>query len=476
MPVLKINLHSAPLLLLELVLLITPVIRFSKWVTLHDQQRIAQIVLLCLFALGSLFVWRTRIFGVLAQIPRPAVWLWLTGLTLGMISVLNAGHVRFAALEWASLFLLTNSVLALAAQGRMQGEEFDRWALRISLLVAFFVVLKFLINYSLVLHAGMELEARKLFRGSFTNPRFFGQAATLLLPLLAYPLMTDGLRRGKKFALFGLLAAIWLLVIASGTRGTFLALAIAAAVLAAVSWRVARPWLQIQFVGFLLGLAAFVLLFVWLPDAAQHPGIGVENRLGHPTTLSKREVIWSLAWQQMLAHPWLGIGPMHLASIPNPVATHPHNALLQLGAEWGLPATLALIFPLAYGMWALLVRIHRVHNAHTPLFICLAASLVGGATQAMVDGVIVMPYTQTLLILIVGWTLGLHFRETAPATPRRISLTGQIAGAIPVVVAAGLLIWGVFPEVFQRAAITRELVDSSITVFNPRYWVHGWIP
>lgn len=443
---------------------------------MHDQQRIEQLVLLFLLTLGGFWIWRNNLANMLARIPRLAMRAWLLGLALGAVSALTAEHVRFAGLEWASLVLLSLGAAILANQSREQGNDFDRWAVRIVLLVAFFIALRALVNYGLVLYSGFFIEAAKLFASSFGNPRFFGQAATLLLPLLAYPLLSGNLPPTKRIALFGLLAVFWMLAIASGTRGTFLGLATASVALIFVSWRYIHRWLFFQISGFLVGLAIFALLFIWLPDVAQHPGIAAENRLANPLTLSKRETVWILAWQQIVAHPWLGIGPMHLAAIPNPVATHPHNALLQLGAEWGIPATLALIAPLAYGMGSMLRRIRQAHGANTPLMASLAASLLASAAQALVDGVIVMPYTQTLLVFVIGWTVGTHFRNTDPASLQPPSRTKLIAVALLGVLALGLTIWGVVPEIFHRAEITRELLNQGVAYFKPRYWMHGWIP
>lgn len=467
------KLYIAPLLLLELALLITPVVRISRWVTMHDQQRMAEILLLLLLTLGCLLPWRAGVFGVLARIPRTAIWLWLLGLMFGLFSALNAAHLRFAALEWASLVLLGAGAFALAAQSKSQADAFDRWAMRVGMLAAFFILLKFLLNYSLVLHAGLTLESGKLFRGSFMNPRFFGQAATLILPLLAYPLLSTQYSRAWKIAAFALLSMFWMMAIASGTRGTFLGLVAASVVLAFVAWQQVHRWLLLQIAGFLAGLAIFALLFGLLPDIAQHPGITAENRLENPLTLSKRETVWILAWQQIVAHPWLGIGPMHLASIPNPVAAHPHNALLQLGAEWGIPAMLMLVSPLVYGMWTMLARIRQAHVGQSGLWVCLAASLLGASAQAMVDGVIVMPYTQMLLIYVIGWAIGMYFRDTKVSM---IPASGLATATTLLVLAMVLLVWGVFPEFLQRAEITRSLVENGITMFHPRYWAQGWIP
>lgn len=471
------KLPLGPLLLLEVALLVGPVVSFSKHITMHDQQRTEQIALLFLLASGSLWLWRSQLADMLAHIPKLAMRSWLFGLGLGAVSAISAEHLRFASLEWASLILLSWGAMTLAGQSKAQEDAFDRWAIRVVMLVAFFIALRAIINYSLVLHSGFFIDAGKIFGSSFGNPRFFGQAATLLLPIMAYPLLTGELSKFRRAALFTLLAVFWMLTLASATRGTLLGLACAAALLTLVSWRASQKWLALQGAGFIAGLALFAILFLWLPESAQHPGIAVENRLDNPVTLSKREIIWSLAWQQILAHPWLGIGPMHLAAIPNPVATHPHNALLQLAAEWGVPAMLALVAPLVYAMQHLLSSVRHQNDLNRrDLLLCLAASLLAATVQAMVDGVIVMPYTQTLLIFVIGWAVGVYFRDSASHAATQASLLKTIAIPLVLLMAMGLTAWGSYPEILHRAEITRNLLDHGVNVFNPRYWVHGWIP
>lgn len=467
---------SIPLLLVEVFLLVSVVVSFSSQITMHDQQRIGQMLLLLLMALGGMSLWQRSALDAFQLLPCWTQTTWTLGLGLGVISALLAAHPRYAGLEWALLVLLSWTVFVLANEARKLTDNFDTWAVRIIILVALFIALRALINYGLVLFSSYSIDAGKLFSSSFGNPRFFGQAASLLLPLMVLPLLLGNLPTVQRVLLFLLLAIFWMLLIVSATRGSFLGMAVAASILALTSWHTACRWLGWQAGGLLLGLILFSLLFLWLPESAQHPGLYVENRLENPTTLSKREIIWSLAWQQILAHPWLGIGPMHLAAIPNPVATHPHNAPLQLAAEWGLPATVAFLLPLVYGMRSLLIRVRQAQTApDQTLLICLSASLLAATTQSIVDGVIVMPYTQTLLIFILGWAIGVYFRSAKPAT-KPISRARSAFSSTLLILALGLLLWGIYPEVLHRAEITRNLLDSGVTHFNPRFWVHGWIP
>jgi O-antigen ligase len=221
------------------------------------------------------------------------------------------------------------------------------------------------------------------------------------------------------------------------------------------------------------GALLFGVMFVWVPLWLDQ-GASVENRLSNLATLSGRHELWRLAWMQIAAHPWLGIGPMHFATIHNDFGAHPHNALLQLAAEWGIPATLGLVLPAAAGLIVLLAGLRRPAISHNFLLVCLTASLLAAGVQSMVDGVIVVPYTQVWLVLIVGWALGVHFRDKV-----QIVAASRLIRLIVPTLSLGAfvaLLNGVYPEILNRAEATKAFVDAGNQLVPPRYWAVGWIP
>src|SRR5476651_1958481 len=122
----------------------------------------------------------------------------------------------------------------------------------------------------------------------------------------------------------------------------------------------------------------------------------------------------------ILERPWLGFGPMHFADIANDIAAHPHQAILQWASEWGVPSTLCVIALVARAGWTTLGIVREPALSVVPvdlLRLCLFASLIGALTQAMVDGVIVMPVSQLWLALVVGWLMALHVWRTSPGAP-----------------------------------------------------------
>ncbi|MBN0274093.1 O-antigen ligase domain-containing protein, partial [Pseudomonas aeruginosa] len=81
-----------------------------------------------------------------------------------------------------------------------------------------------------------------------------------------------------------------------------------------------------------VGLALYFLLMVGLPTWL---GIDMTLMSGMRSGLSLRDVLLRDAWGMFVAHPLLGVGPMHFSAVPNSVGAHPHQMLLQWFAEWG---------------------------------------------------------------------------------------------------------------------------------------------
>lgn len=462
-----------PLLLIGLTLFAATSLDWDADLAWYDQHRIDQIVLLSMAALGALTVWRQDMVRTVACLPRWVRWALGWAFGLGLVSAAAAAYPRFAALEWATLLLLLGVALLLGEQARRGVVQFDIWASRLVVSLAAVIVLKLMASYLAALIAVGHLDTIMLFEGTFSNRRFFGQVASMVVPLLAYPLLKRDVTRIQRWGLYVLLAVWWMFIIVSGTRGTWAALGAAAAALALVAWCESHRWLRIQLLAAMAGVLLFALLFVWIPLWLGQ-GASIEDRLSNWATLSGRDALWHLAWKQIVAHPWLGIGPMHLAAIHNDFGAHPHNALLQLAAEWGIPATLMILLPVALGLIILLASLRHLVVSHSFILMCLTASLLAASVQSMVDGVIVIPYTQVWLALIAGWALGVYGRDAAQIVPA--SRLIRVGMPTLTLLAFAALLNGVYPEIFNRAEATKVFVDSGNQLVPPRYWAVGWIP
>jgi len=337
----------------------------------------------------------------------------------------------------------------------------------------------------------IRLDAWLLIDG-FSNPRFYGQFLTLALPLLLVPVLSTGELRRYAAVASVITALAWMLAISSGTRGTWLGLGVAAAFLPWLGGT-GRRWAIGQLLATGVGLSLFWILLSLLPGV-----IGAE--VGHhagtrlTTSLSGRGPLWMMTIDLVLEHPWLGVGPMHFANVPNQIAAHPHQGLLQWAAEWGAPSALAVTALVLIGGWKVMrtIRQHPASTGETDVIrLCLLASVLASLVQAMVDGVLVMPYTQLWLTLCVGWLIGLH-RQVAPAQMLKVGARpqpGDTAATVDArvtrcVIGAGVAFF-LAASVYLGHVVVRDtpelqareqwFVQTAGGLYKPRFWRQGFI-
>lgn len=447
----------------------------------HDGQRLGQLVLLgisVVLMLGFPGAFG-RVLGAWSTLSGAIRWPLIFAFSFGAVSSLIAEQPRWAFLEWGMLLLLATLAFGVAAGRRELGETADRAFTLLLYATALTYTVKALVIYLSMLLVGpgygMIFDVRELFTG-FSNVRFFGQMQTLLLPFLVLPAIWWGNTPARRVMFLGIPAFWWMLAIGSGTRGTWVALFIAGIVVHLFGNRHGRLWLNWQIKALASGAVIYVVFILLIPELLARPASFL-HRSDDILSLSNRGLLWTESVNLTLAHPWLGIGPMHFSNAWNPVAAHPHNAALQLMAEWGIPAALlfVLVFAVAGLTWAL--RVRAVTAASPDAYVsmtslALLAALTGAAAQAMVDGVIVMPVTQTMLAVICGWAIGHYLGPVHPAVTR----SGRLQ-AIIVLFAACAVAYGVAPDIRhieqREAAYFKGRPPGEILL--PRFWAQGWI-
>lgn len=423
----------------------------------HDQQRIVQLLLLCAFApLGILLPQ--------AMLPRFAQLLLIGLFLVGLCSSLFAVWPEWALKEWSRYAGLILAALAIGGLARRSTWQiFTLWAMAA---VGFIHAFQFFVYYLTAFATGIRmLDADLLFNG-FSNPRFVGQFQVMLMPVLA--LLVARCRQQRRTsiaALLGLaLISQWCIAFTLGGRGLWLGLLASHLALLLINrqfWCIVALQVGAALLGFLLFLLLFKLIPIWL-------GLDPDLRDSLRTGFSGRERIWMWAWEMALANPWLGVGPMHYSATYNPIAAHPHQVVLQWLAEWGFAATL---IALALGAWGLLHGARRLRQASAnELDAGLWVAIVGALVLAQVDGVFVMPYTETWLALLIGLALA---RWSRPATPSRTQRLACAIVAIPVLLVLGNVLISEAPTLPQTIDAHRT---QHHTGWTPRFWSQGWIP
>lgn len=423
----------------------------------HDQQRIYQLVLLVVAAIVLLFSGQ-------AGLPRSAFLVLAIIFVLGFLSAASADWPLWALKEWGRYLGLLMLVLVV---GFLVGRRswFAIYALALIAGVGFLHAFQFVAYYAIAFLSGIyKLDWNTLISG-FSNPRFFGQFQVMVMPILAAAVFQFRHNRpGVSAWLFTALAVQWCIAMMLGGRGLWLGILTSSFVLLIID---RRYWglLALQACACLVGAVLFIVFIQLIPawlDIA--PAVMESLR----ATLSGRGEIWLRAWDMAQANPWLGVGPMHYAASYNPIAAHPHQVVLQWAAEWGFPATLLALILGAWGMLFGLSRLksEAIHYIDAGLWLAIAGALV----LAQVDGVFVMPYTETWLAILVGLAIA-RWARTKPAPLGQRAFF--IVLALPVIIICGSVLLNEVPTVAEDSDAHRA---KHLAGLKPRFWLQGWIP
>lgn len=440
-----------------LIILTTSTVKIPEYnLDWNDYQRTLQIILIIVSS--ALITLKKNTYNL--KIVYSAI-------ALGLISSLNSNYYDAALKEWgryAGLLILTLLTAQLS-----EIKKTLKLILYILAASAFINSFQFIVSYAAAFSTGiLKLNADLLLNG-FSNPRFLNQFQMLFMPILAYLALhhwqaTHRYSKLLAVVLFSTLLIHWCIAFTLGSRGLWLGLAVCYSgliILFPKFWRL----LAVQVLAGVLGFALYYSMFFIIPEWV---GIEASVRNSLRFGMSGREVIWQMAWDMFLAHPLLGVGPMHFSAVVNSIAAHPHQVVLQWLAEWGLLATLAAIFVAFSGMLHGLQVIRS--NAGEHIDAALWMSILGALALAQVDGVFVMPYTETWLAIIVGLALSrwakTHYESRWQTYSLRIL-------AISVILIFGNVIINEVPTLIEDS---KAHMEKHGTGYTPRFWMQGWIP
>lgn len=457
--------------------LLVPSVSLIPSLSTYNEQRVLQIGLLV--AVGMILLTshgaRQRWLSVFLELPRLARWGLGIVLGLGILSSALSPAPFYAFLEvghFVLLFVAAGGVAASIRHAPKQTEQFLLGTVAVS-------VLLYAVYFSVSYGVAMALLAFDIGRETITgfgNVRFFNQYQTWTLPFLTGAVIALPREwRVTRGAVFSLAALWWTLVFASNVRGTVVAMAVAAIGVWLLFRDASHQWLSVQGAALLAGGILYYTLFT-LPGGAMPE---VVDRLGE-VGQSRRLQHWTKCLDMAWTHPWLGVGPMHYAWPPHDFApaAHPHNAFMQWLAEWGVPST-AIMSGLTIwgGWWGLLQEKEDAETANmqsNAMRIALIASILTGTAHAMVSGIIVMPLSQILLILIVGWAWGRYKHNNDVVTPVS-SFRPQAVLCIVLIASIGIVGSSLqdLSTVKERHRAFAEAVDRNR--FSPRYWAQGYL-
>lgn len=409
-------------------------------------------------------------------------------LLLGLGSALTAYSVRHALYEWASLLLLFGLAWVIAKEIQTSKGQLLNAVLVICGLGCALYLFKVIILYALS-WLGNEQPIASTFIFGFDNLRFFNHMQTVSLPILALLVMQS--RRFSKMYWFWFVTVSlwWTMLLVSGGRGTFMGVMAGGAITWFLRRKFASNWCRLLVYTFLAGGVVYLLFFTFIPllcglkpfGYSVDAGQTVQHLRANPT--NNRAALWQVAWQMIITHPWLGAGPLHFAHYTKDSvgdAAHPHNWVLQIASEWGIPALICLITAVSLTYRTLLHTGSNIHSEDRVNQATLCAWLTIGAAilvDGLVSGLIVMPVSQLWIALFIGCAWGWTSIVTpVEAEPIRF---GRFKFAILVLLfAATVLLWrGLYPEITNIPEFEANALNSGLyrhQQFRPRIWLAGY--
>jgi O-antigen ligase len=434
----------------------------SSW---FDEQRIISLVFLAAAALVFL--------PALTQRPGTTAVLLACMLGLGAMSALLAARPFVAGVDWSIYCLMAILVVGARSVSR---RSVELTAAVVAGVVATSYVGGVLANYTSSLLLGFPIGAETLLVG-FSNPRFPAQLQALTVPLLplALQLAPKGFWRGCATVVSSMW---WMCLIGSGSRTGWIAVG-AVSLFVLFFGSEGRRWVKVQASLAGAGLLLWLMLFLVVPAALAVPTALETGRFSDFVSVSARWSLWRISLESALAHPLLGLGPMHFAYVNNGQGAHPHNFWLQLASEWGIPVAVALGC-IAVAFFGRLVKFLRAEDdpARQAGGIALLASVATWGMGTLADGYMVVPTSQVMstivLMLAVMW-LRQSAHVSAGSGESGRSAAGYLLAGLCL---TALAVLAALPFTDFGRPTERELAwraEHPGQAMWPRFWQQGWI-
>lgn len=300
----------------------------------------------------------------------------------------------------------------------------------------------------------------------FSNIRAFNQYQLWSIGLVLLPLLCFELRKTTRIFLHIALCAWWVLLFYSASRGVLFAWLIGMCLTGLVYQKLSLPFLRLQLINCITGFISYQILFKLTPTL--NSSVLVTQSIARQTTYD-RLALWDQAMLMIKSYPVFGVGPMHYAWF-NRTNGHPHNSILQLAAEWGLPATILILLIFAYGFYHWFKKFNRTQlrtqsKQDSSLTIILFFTIITNAAYSLVDGVIVMPISQVLMSTMIGLMLGQYVLNHNTPINYKPRLRPWIAALLLIVMA-----WSTYPELKQGFSGDRKSFSMGHTAIGPRFW------
>ena len=464
-----------PAIIIPVALIVTTNFPENDFLSLYDSQRLIATIALLITLLSTWLTAKSSLVSLLVNFPKQTLYTLTSLFIIGILSTLNANDISHAALEFCIMFLLLLCTLCISARYKQNPELFQRIVLISFLILAVSQTIYAFAGYFAALMNNFPLKPHDLFR-NFPNVRFFNDIQSWTLPLIILPLLIfPNLAKKYQTLILTIASCWWLLLFVSGGRATMLGIIAGTLLAIAIYKKSSLAWLKLQIKACFGGFILYGILFVIIPFALY------ENTLNTQlirNTTHDRIYLWNKAWELVQGNLLIGVGPMNYACDPhNFTAAHPHNSIIQIATEWGIPAAFLFVFLFIAGIYHWVKRTtvappKTSDNSSKHIQVSLFAALMSGAVTSMFSGMIVMPLSQLTSIIIIGWMLGIYFSQspTVAEPPRKYYyLIGTLALCNTIIISAAIT------NTLPLQNISKNQNNIEIQHYLPRFWQQGKI-
>ncbi|WP_224732621.1 O-antigen ligase family protein [Francisella sp. SYW-9] len=325
-----------------------------------------------------------ELFKSFSKIVRYAIVIFFS---LGIISSAFAISPSIAFKGVAVTFLQFFCVLFIATyiKGNNKGVQIFFTIILLSLIFfggALFLQLS-LANYSIYGPAiAGNIQKVLLYMYNCLNPRFLDNYFSWFLPLLLLPWFVD-LRPIYKIGAFIALTLSWFILINHAFRTIFAEYI----VILPLVFIFARQYFRLTSVLMISALICGFLLDIFYTNfimANVHSGIYSTADLLR-SGMSGRILLWKEAFWVGVEHPLTGIGQWNYIAVTKRPDAYPHNLLLEIWSQWGIPAFIAAATVIITSVKNLFKnRVEICSNPYHLIFIMmLTAGMIDGMLNAM---------------------------------------------------------------------------------------------
>ena len=469
----SLNIYKATILLVFIALVaLLPSWHFMTSITVWfmDGQRLLELLLLSLVLLETTIIKQADLNGkrysLLSEKKRYGPFILLA---LALVSCSLAISPRHALIEVSIFVSLTYFSVYVARLFSENHAIFLKYFLTILWASVLLCMVSFYVGYITAMLFRTPLNWPLPFNG-FTNIRHFNQYQLWGLGLISLPLLCFNIKKSSRIWLQIVLSAWWVLLFYSASRGILIAWFLSLVITFAIYRKLAWSFLKLQLIQVSTGFLAYYLLFKALPAFLQYNLVtGTVIR----ETTNDRLGLWFQALELIKGSPLVGVGPMHFAW-HSQLNAHPHNSVLQIAAEFGLPAAFILVSIGIYaiGCWIKLFSANNLKKQsiyNSQLAIVLFFTIIANFIYSLVDGVIVMPISQVLMFTVIGLMMGHYFynnTNTIQSMSYRNSDFSRIFAAIVLLT----MTWSTLPEIKQGLSNSEKGFSMGYTAQGPRFW------